>query len=163
VLRRLRARDGALPVLMLTADASVEGRISGLDGGADDYLVKPFEVGELEARIRALMRRAGGQRKPLVHCGRLTYDSNTRRFEVGGQPLKLTPREHALLEALLHRIGRTVSKQELAESLFSLDDDAGLESIEVYVHRLRRKLEGSDAVIATLRGLGYLLQPAQDE
>jgi len=159
VLQRLRARDDETPVLILTANNSLEGRVDGLDAGADDYVAKPFEVDELEARLRALVRRGGPHRNPLIRCGRLAYDSNQRRFSVDGAVVALTPREHAVLEALILRSGRTISKQVLAQSLFAMDNDAGIDAIEVYVHRLRRKIGHSEAEIITLRGLGYLLKP----
>jgi two-component system, OmpR family, response regulator TctD len=160
VLRRLRKRSAETPVLILTAFDSLEGRVDGLDAGADDYMAKPFELRELEARIRALTRRKGERRSTTLHCGHLNYDGATRLFAIGEQPLKLTPRENALLEALIAQVGRTVSKASLADSLFSMTDDAGVDSIEVYIHRVRRKLAGSGAAIITLRGLGYLLRPS---
>ena len=159
VLRRLRKRSAETPVLILSACNSLEGRVDGLDAGADDFMSKPFEVRELEARIRALTRRKGERRSPTIQCGELTYDGATRLFTIADQILKLTPRENALLEALIAEAGRTVSKASLADSLFSMTNDAGVDSIEVYVHRIRRKLSGSGAVIVTLRGLGYLLRP----
>ena len=160
VLRRLRKRSAETPVLILTACDTLDGRVDGLDAGADDFMAKPFEVRELEARIRALTRRAGERRPTDLSCGRLSLDGATRLFSVGDQPLKLTPREHALLEALITQAGRTVSKASLADSIFSMMDDVGVDSIEVYVHRVRRKLAGSGAAIITLRGLGYLLRPS---
>jgi len=159
VLRRLRRRSAETPVLILTAYDSLEGRVDGLDAGADDYMAKPFEMRELEARIRALVRRGGQRRGPSLHCGQLSYDGATRLFALGDQTLKLTPREHALLETLIAKAGHTVSKAALADSLYSMTDDVGVDSIEVYVHRVRRKLAGSGAAIITLRGLGYLLRP----
>jgi two-component system response regulator TctD len=157
VLRRLRQRDAETPVLVLTATNTMAGRLGSLDGGADDYMVKPFEVEELEARIRVLLRRHARQKSPQISCGQLAYDTNTRLFSIAGTPLTLTPREHAVLEALTMNIGKTVSKATLAGTLFTLDEDASPDAIEVYVHRLRKKMEGCDAAIVTLRGLGYLL------
>jgi two-component system response regulator TctD len=136
----------------------MQGRISGLDSGADDYMAKPFEVAELEARIRVLLRRSANHKNPVLRCGNLSFDSNTRQFSVNQAGLSLTPREHTLLEALMMKPGKTVSKQALAESLFTLDETVSPEAIEIYVHRLRKKLQGSDAAIITLRGLGYLLK-----
>ncbi len=162
VLRRLRGRGNATPVLVLTADNSLRSRIAELDQGADDYLAKPFEVEELEARIRVLLRRASGQTQPLVRCGGLVLNTNTREFTLGGAALALTPRERAVLEVLILKAGSTVSKLALAQSLFSLDEQVSPEAIEVYVHRLRKKLEPGDAAILTLRGLGYLMRPAAD-
>jgi len=158
VLKRLRARHNNVPVLILTATNTVEGRILGLNEGADDYMAKPFDVNELEARIRAILRRANGNKNPVVECGALRYDSNTRMFALGDKALALTPREHAVLEALIAKLGKTVSKQSLADSLFAMQDSAAPDAIEIYVSRLRKKLEHSDAAIITLRGLGYLLR-----
>jgi two-component system response regulator TctD len=158
VLKRLRARDNNVPVLILTANNTVEGRILGLNEGADDYMAKPFDVNELDARIRAILRRVNQKRNPLLQCGALRYDSNTRIFALGDKDLALPPREHAVLEALIVKLGKTVSKQSLAESLFAMHDNAAPDAIEIYVSRLRKKLEHSDAAIITLRGLGYLLK-----
>lgn len=162
VLRRLRARDNNVPVLILSARDTLAGRVAGLDSGADDYMGKPFEVAELEARIRVLLRRHANHKNPLLRCGALCYDSNTRLFSLGDGPeaaaLSLTPREHALLEALLLKQGQTVSKQALSEALFTLDDNVSPDAVEIYVHRVRKKLLGSDVAIITLRGLGYLLK-----
>ena len=158
VLKRLRARDNNVPVLILTVNSTSEGRVTGLDAGADDYVAKPFDVGELEARIRALLRRDGQHKNPLLQCGSLSYDTNSRVFSLNDAVLRLTPREHAVLEALVMKIGKTVSKQTLADSLFGINEPIAPDAIEVYVHRLRRKLEASDASIITLRGLGYLLK-----
>ena len=158
VLRRLRGRGNATPVLVLTANNSLSSRIAELDQGADDYMAKPFEVEELEARIRVLLRRALGVAQPLVRCGALLLNTNTREFTLAGAPLALTPRERAVLELLILKAGSTVSKPALAQSLFSLDEQVSPEAIEIYVHRLRKKLEPSDAAIVTLRGLGYLMR-----
>ena len=162
VLRRLRGRHNPMPVLILTAFGGTQDRVEGLDIGADDYMAKPFEVPELEARIRALLRRANQAKNPVLTCGSLAYDSNSRIFTVAGAPLALTPREHAVLELLLVKSGKTVSKQTLANSLFAVDEEVNPDAIEVYVHRVRKKLEAGDAVIVTLRGLGYLLKPRYD-
>lgn len=161
VLRRLRAREKGVPtpVLVLTARGSTEDRVKGLNLGADDYLPKPFDLGELEARIKALLRRSGNV-APTVRIGQLEFDTNTRMATVAGQPLALTPRELAVLEALMSRIGRPVSREALFEKVFDFDADARVEAIEIYVSRLRKKLEGSGVAINTLRGLGYLLAEA---
>ena len=120
------------------------------------------EVAELEARIRVLLRRHANHKNPVLRCGALGYDSNTRLFSLGegpeAAPLSLTPREHALLEALLLKQGQTVSKQALSEALFTLDDNVSPDAVEIYVHRVRKKLLGSEVAIITLRGLGYLLK-----
>jgi two-component system, OmpR family, response regulator TctD len=158
VLRRLRARGNTVPVLILTANASVAGRVAGLDTGADDDLAKPFDLGELEARIRAQLRRAGNQKTPIVELGALAFDSMSREFMLRNAALPLTPRERAVLETLIQHVGRPVAKAALAESVFGFDDEANPNAIEIYVHRVRKKLEGSDVGIATLRGLGYVLR-----
>ena len=158
VLRNLRARGVATPVLVLTANNSVRSRVSELDHGADDYMAKPFELEELEARIRVLLRRAVGRVNPLVACGDLVYDSNARDFTLAGAALALTPRERAVLEVLILKAGSTVTKAALAQSLFSIDATVSPDVIEIYVHRLRKKLECGSAAIVTLRGLGYLLR-----
>jgi two-component system response regulator TctD len=161
VLRRLRAREqGApTPVLVLTARGAIEERVRGLNLGADDYLAKPFDLAELEARIKALLRRSGNL-VPTVRIGRLEFDTTTRMASVEGRPLALTPRELAVLEALLSRSGRPVAREALFEKVFEFDADARVEAIEIYVSRLRKKLEGSGVAINTLRGLGYLLAEA---
>jgi two-component system response regulator TctD len=158
VLQRLRARNNNVPVLILTANNSLEGRVGGLNTGADDYLAKPFDVSELEARIRALLRRSSQHPNPILQCGSLIYDSNSRIFTLAGKQLSLTRREQAVLEILMAKMGKTVSKQALAESLFAMAEEASPDAIEVYIHRLRKKLEHGDAAIITLRGLGYLLK-----
>src|SRR5450830_768472 len=162
VLARLRARGKNLPVLMLTARSDVKDRVHGLNLGADDYLAKPFELAELEARVKALLRRSVGNEALVHRCGALSFDTVTRMFSYAGNPLALTPREHAVLETLLTRAGRAVSKEKLFDEVFSLGDDAGIDAIDLYIHRVRKKLDmpGPDAaVITTLRGIGYLLQP----
>ncbi|MDM8350428.1 response regulator [Pseudomonas sp. sp1636] len=158
VLARLRARGKTLPVLMLTARGEVKDRVHGLNLGADDYLAKPFELSELEARVKALLRRSvlGGEQQQ--RCGELVYDLATRRFSARGESLSLTSREQAVLEAMIARLGRVMSKEQLAAQVFGLDEEASSEAIEIYVHRLRKKLEGSGARIVTFRGLGYLLE-----
>ena len=160
VLRRLRKRDPETPVLVLTANNTLPVRIDSLDRGADDYMVKPFEVQELEARIRVLLRRRARRNVPEIVCGHLVYDTNTRIFTAHGAPLALTPREHAVLEALMMNMGKTVSKAALAGTMFTLEEQTSPDAIEIYVHRLRKKMEGCGAAIVTLRGLGYLLRDA---
>ena len=157
LLARLRKRGQDLPVLLLTARTDVADRVKGLNLGADDYLTKPFELDELEARIRALLRRSVGAPQPALQYGALTYHDEGY-FLLEGKPLALTPRELAVLTALMHRRGRPVAKQQLFEQVFTLSDEANPESIELYVHRLRKKLQGSDVAIVTLRGLGYSLE-----
>ncbi|WP_293760335.1 response regulator [uncultured Aquitalea sp.] len=161
VLRRLRARRNRVPVLILTAHGSVEDRVKGLDLGADDYLAKPFELAELEARVRALIRRSQGQEQAQVQCGQLAYDSLARQFTLAGKTLALTPREHAVLEILILRSGRAISKDMLMEKIMGLNESGSADAIEIYVHRLRKKLAGSPVAIVTLRGLGYLLEAGE--
>ncbi|MFT0181930.1 MULTISPECIES: response regulator [Pseudomonas] len=158
VLARLRERGDRLPVLMLTARGEVKDRVQGLNLGADDYLAKPFELTELEARVKALLRRSvlGGDRQQ--RCGPLIYDLNTSRFTLAEEALSLTSREHAVLAALIARPGRVMSKEQLASQVFGLDEEASPEAIEIYVHRLRKKLEAGAVRIVTFRGLGYLLE-----
>jgi two-component system response regulator TctD len=165
VLRRLRARGGArgkTPVLILTARGGLEERVQGLNLGADDYLAKPFELAELEARVKALLRRSVGNEALVHQCGALSFDTVTRMFTYCDALLALTPREHAVLETLIARAGRAVPKEKLFGEVFALEDDANIDAIELYIHRVRKKLdrqsEGAVA-ITTLRGIGYLLQP----
>ncbi|MBH9401438.1 response regulator [Pseudomonas aeruginosa] len=162
VRARLRGRGKTLPVLMLTARGEVKDRVHGLNLGADDYLAKPFELSELEARVKALLRRSvlGGEQ--LQRCGALVYDLGTRRFSLDEQPLTLTSREQAVLEAMIARPGRVMSKEQLAAQVFGLDEEASADAIEIYVHRLRKKLEGGAVRIVTFRGLGYLLEAQGD-
>jgi two-component system response regulator TctD len=157
VLRNLRERRSRVPVLILTVKSHIEDRVLGLDAGADDYLAKPYALAELEARIRALARRAQGAARNEIAIGDLGFDSATRQFHVHGAPLELTPRERAVLELLVTRAGSPVSKQVLSDRIVDLDSSVSIEAIEVYIHRLRRKLERSGVEIRTLRGLGYML------
>jgi two-component system OmpR family response regulator len=158
VLRRLRRRASTAPVLILTARDSIVDRVNGLDVGADDYLVKPFELAELEARVRALMRRAQSVATARINHGALTLDTAARRAFVGEDALDLSAREVALLEALLLSAGRVVSKDQLADRLYGVSDEVGPNAIEVFVHRLRRKIESAGVSIRTIRGLGYLVE-----
>ena len=161
VLRRLRERQQGppTPVLVLTARGATEDRVCGLNLGADDYLAKPFDFAELEARIKALLRRSGNL-VPMVRIGRLKFDTTARLAWVDGRTLALTPRELAVLEVLLSRSGRPVAREALFEKVFDFDADARVEAIEIYISRLRKKLEGSGVAISTLRGLGYMLAEA---
>ncbi|MDX7999553.1 transcriptional regulator TctD [Xenorhabdus sp. Reich] len=156
LLLRLRKRGQNLPVLLLTAKTNVTDRVKGLNSGADDYLTKPFDFQELEARVRALLRRGSGIQQETLKFGSLSYEDEGY-FLLDNVPLALTPRELSVLTTLFQRRGRPVSKQQLFEQVFSLSDDANLQSIELYVHRLRKKLLNSDVGIETLRGLGYRL------
>jgi two-component system response regulator TctD len=159
VLKRFRTQKGLTPVIILTANDAVTSRIAGLDNGADDYLVKPFDPDELEARIRAQLRRQLNSKAQRIACGPLEFETNTRQFLLDGEDLVLTKREHATLEALILASGRVVAKTSLAETVFGLDDLASATAIEIYVHRVRKKLEGRGVAISTLRGLGYALRP----
>lgn len=158
VIRRLRARGETTPVLILTANDTVSDRVRGLDAGADDYLAKPFDVAELEARVRAQLRRTGPIRNPMIAIGPLAFDTNARQFQLHGDALQLTPREHSVLEILVRRAGHVIGKAALVESVFGLDDEVAPNAIEIYVHRVRKKLEGSHVTISTLRGIGYVLR-----
>ena len=156
VLREMRGSGSRTPVLILTARDGVEDRVKGLDLGADDYLTKPFSLAELEARARALLRRGQGG-TPLLTCGTLAYDSVGRRATLGNEAVELSQRELSVLETLLFRQGKVVSKEQLIESLCGYSEEVSGNAIEVYVHRLRKKLEPAGVSIRTLRGLGYLL------
>lgn len=162
VLKRLRARNSSVPVLILTALDGTGDRVKGLDLGADDYMVKPFELAELEARVRALTRRSAGT-TPTIQCGLLTYDQVGRVAQMGAQPLDLSARELGLLEILLTRMGRLVSKDQLVDHLCGWGEEVSHNAIEVYVHRLRKKLEPGGVKIATVRGLGYCLERPQGD
>jgi two-component system response regulator TctD len=158
VLADLRAADQRLPVLILTARDSLIERVSSLHEGADDFLAKPFELAELEARLIALIRRARGSDHPRFACGPLGYDAATKQFTLGHDTLTLTPREHAVLRALIQRSGEPLSKQEILDRVFSDEQDVNPEVVEVLVHRLRKRLGASAVRITTLRGLGYVLE-----
>ena len=161
VLKRLRSRRSKVPVLILTALDAVNDRVRGLDLGADDYLAKPFALTELEARVRALTRRGQAGASTLLQHGDLAYDQVNRVAELKGAPLDLSARETGLLEILLQRAGRAVSKERLGEHMCEWGEEISTNAIEVYMHRLRRKLEGSDVKITTMRGLGYCLEKNQ--
>ena len=162
VLKRLRAREANVPVLILTAADSVEQRVRGLDLGADDFMAKPFALSELEARVRALVRRANGGGGNLVRLGELVFDQGGRTATLHGQALELSARETGLLEVLLSRVGRLVSKEQIVDHLCEWGDEVSHNAIEVYMHRLRRKIEGGGVRIATVRGLGYCLERPAD-
>lgn len=158
VLKRLRERGSTLPVLLLTALDSVSDRVRGLDSGADDYLVKPFQVAELEARVRALTRRGRAGGPTLIKHGRLSFDLVGRFAKLDGERLDLSARELALLELFLHRPGHLVRKEQLVDHLCEWGDEVSANAIEVYVHRLRKKLVPGGVKISTVRGVGYCLE-----
>ena len=155
VLRRLRQQGSPLPVLILTARDTVEDRIVGLDGGADDYLVKPFNLGELAARLRALIRRAEGKPQPVITLRGVTLDPAAHTVLLDRQPVELGAKEFALLNVLMLNAGRVLSRGQLEQQLYSWADEAGSNTVEVYIHHLRKKL-GADC-IKTIRGVGYLI------
>ncbi|OWQ84140.1 DNA-binding response regulator [Roseateles aquatilis] len=157
LLRDARARGDRTPVLVLTARNRTDERIAGLDAGADDYLGKPFDLAEVEARLRALMRRRLDLSDDVL-VGRLRLDRRARRLTIGEQALELPAREFDVLWELLTPPGRVVSKQQLSDKLSGLDDALGMNALEAFISRLRRKLSGSGAGIRTLRGLGYLIE-----
>jgi two-component system OmpR family response regulator len=158
VLKRLRARDSRLPVLVLTALDGVTDRVRGLDAGADDYLGKPFELAELQARVRALTRRGMSGGPTLIRHGRLCFDQVGRAVDLDGERLELSARELNLLELFLQRRGRLVSKAQVVQHLCGWGEEVSTNAIEVYVHRLRKKLEPAGVKISTVRGVGYCLE-----
>ena len=158
VLKRLRARNSHLPVLILTAADSIEQRVRGLDLGADDYMAKPFSLYELEARVRALTRRGAGGGPTMISHGPLNFDQIGRIAYINDQVIDLSAREVGLLEVLLQRTGRLVSKDQFVDHLCEWGEEVSNNAIEVYVHRLRKKIEVGGIRIATVRGLGYCLE-----
>lgn len=155
VLRAMRARHSTVPVLVATARDGVSDRVAGLDAGADDYVVKPFDTDELLARIRALLRRSAGRAEPVFEHKGVSLNPATHEASVHGQPVSLSAREWAVLEPLLARPGVVLSRTQLEEKLFSWKDDVSSNAVEVYIHGVRKKL-GAD-FIQTVRGLGYLV------
>lgn len=158
VLCRLRARNSPVPVLILTASDSIDQRVRGLDLGADDFMAKPFALSELEARVRALTRRGSGLASAVIRHGPLSFDQAARTAYLDGQMIELSARELGLLEILLQRSGRLVSKEQLVDHLCEWGEEVSNNAIEVYVHRLRKKIETEGIHIATVRGLGYCLE-----
>jgi two-component system OmpR family response regulator len=152
-LRRWRDAGINVPVLVLTARGSWHEKVQGIDSGADDYVSKPFQMEELLARLRALIRRAAGQAAPALQCGRVVLDPRTARVTVGGAPAKLTTHEYRVLSYLMHHRGRLVTQSELGEHIYAQDADRDSNTVEVFIARLRRKL-GAES-IETVRGLGY--------
>jgi len=160
LLRRMRGRNSSVPVLVLTALDGVEDRVRGLDLGADDYLAKPFALEELQARVRALVRRGHAASSSLLRHGDLTYDQVSKVAEIGGHILDLSARELALLEIFLQRPGRMVNKEQIVDLLCQWSEEVSMNAVEVYIHRLRKKLEPGGVKIAMARGLGYCLERA---
>lgn len=158
VLKHMRGRGDNAQVLILTARDGVEDRVAGLDLGADDYLTKPFELAELEARVRALLRRSGGISSPETQLGGLRFNSVARRAWVNEVPLDLPRRELGVLEILLNRVGQVVNKEQIADGLANFDDEISPNAIEIYVSRLRKRLKPAGINIRTVRGLGYLME-----
>lgn len=161
VLKRLRSRGSKIPVLILTANDDVENRVKGLDLGADDYLSKPFNLAELEARVRALIRRGQAGSSAIITLGKLQLDTVNRAAIYNDVSLNLSARELAVLEILALKAGKVVNKEQMLEKLCNFDEDISDNALEVYLHRLRKKLDHSDINIRTIRGLGYLLEVKQ--
>jgi len=159
LLKKLRHKDNPIPVLILTARDSLDDRIKGLDVGADDYMVKPFDLEELNARMRALLRRSAGRSAPKLEHSNLTLDPAAHEVIFNGTTLDLPPKEFAVLQTLLENIGRVISKTKLQEALYSWEQDVASNALEVHVHHLRKKL-GSH-FIRTIRGVGYIIEPTQ--
>jgi DNA-binding response OmpR family regulator len=160
VLRHWRAQGARMPVLLLTARDELTDRVQGLDAGADDYLVKPFDLPELLARLRALRRRAAGRIGETLTLGDLELDLSDRELRFRGERVALSPRELALTELLMQRAGRVVSKDSIVARLSSWESDFSENSVEVYVHRLRKRFAELGAVIKTVRGFGYVMESA---
>lgn len=158
VLARLRARGGDLPVLILTARDTVGDRVQGLDAGADDYLVKPFDLDELHARVRALLRRRSGRVSPVLRYGEIALDPAGHTVALRGAPVELTPREFLLLKVLLENVGRVLPRTRLERELYGDGSDVDSNAVEVHVHHLRKKV--GNEVIRTLRGIGYTIPKA---
>ncbi|MFT3687905.1 response regulator [Paenirhodobacter sp.] len=160
VLRAMRSRRNPAAVMILTARGTPEERVRGLDLGADDYLIKPFDIGEFEARIRSLLRRQAGLRDSTVGFGALVLDLTARSFLLADQPLDLPARERGLLELLILRAGKVVTRETIVQSLTSLDDELSPNAIEQYVSRLRKRLAPAGMTVRTARGIGYFLDRA---
>ncbi|WP_416187318.1 response regulator [Hydrocarboniphaga sp.] len=162
VLTELRSRGDKTPVLMLTARSEIEDRVQALDIGADDYLPKPFDFREFDARVRALLRRRQDVAAGITRIGALVFDRASKRALLDGRNLELPNREYRLFEILIGRIGKVTSKETIAEHLFGFNDEAGPNAIELYIARLRKRLEGAPLSIVTVRGVGYIVEAAAD-
>lgn len=162
VLRAIRVKGSPIMTLILTARDDTESRVKGLDIGADDYLTKPFSLEELEARLRALIRRVRGASGDLLRCGQLGLDVNGQRILLNGTPLELTRKEFQVLACLMDRQGKVVSKESLFERIYNWNAQANLEAVEVYISRVRKKIETARVTLRVVRGLGYLLEEKKD-
>jgi DNA-binding response OmpR family regulator len=158
ILRSLRLRKKPVPVLIITARSELDDRIKGLDLGADDYLTKPFELGEFDARVRALLRRSHGEGLEKLACGALTVDITARRAFLDETPLDLPRREHHILEALVARQGRIVSKDQIVDFISGYDEELNSSAVEIYISRLRKKFLDTNVDIRTIRGMGYTIE-----
>lgn len=163
VLRRMRAQDDNTPVLLLSALGEVEDRVAGLDAGADDYLVKPFDFDELLARIRTMIRRRGSRASSIIRYKDLTVNTASHEVKRGDKIVELTTREYNILEYMLHNAGRALTRDNLSSHIWNYDYDGGSNVIDVYVHRLRKKLEaaadeGADNIVETIKGVGYIIR-----
>lgn len=158
LLQQQRSQGLEIPVLILTARDSVTNRVDGLQAGADDYLLKPFDLRELAARLQTLLRRVAGRRVNLIEHGQLAYDPSSRETFLAGQPVDLSRREQALLQALLHNKGRVLSSEQLKDSVYGFNDELESNALNVHIHHLRRKL--GNGIVETVRGLGYRLGTA---
>ncbi len=156
VLRELRRSGSALPVLILTARDATEDRIAGLDAGADDYLVKPFDLDELKARLRALLRRSAGRAELRIEHAGVSLDPSSQQVSYQGKPVPMTPKEYLLLHELLSQPGKVLTRERLAQLLYGWDEEAESNTLEVHIHHLRKKLFSS--LIRTVRGVGYLVE-----
>lgn len=156
VLKRLRGTGSSLPVMILTARDGTDDRIAGLDAGADDYLIKPFDLNELKARLRALLRRSSGRATVLIEHGGVSLDPVSQQVHYQGRPVSLTPKEYVLLHELLAQPGKVFSRERLTQLLYGWDEEAESNTLEVHIYHLRKKLFGE--LIRTVRGIGYLVE-----